>query len=127
MVQTITEPGKYFDGHGLYLRVDKTGGKFWIQRIVINGKRCELGMGSVDFVTLADARIAAFENRKIARAGGDPLAGRRQVKAVLTLEQAAQEALRPQQQFLRRADRRQRHRHRRPAPAASLQGLYQLR
>lgn len=43
MVQTTTEPGKYFDGHGLFLRVDKTGGKFWVQRIVINGKRSELG------------------------------------------------------------------------------------
>lgn len=72
LVQTATDPGKYFDGHGLYLRVDKTGGKFWVQRIVINGKRTELGLGSLDFVTLADARVAAFANRKIAREGGDP-------------------------------------------------------
>ncbi|RJE83232.1 DUF4102 domain-containing protein [Paracoccus onubensis] len=91
MVQTVTEPGKYFDGHGLYLRVDKPGGKFWVQRIVINGKRCELGLGSLDFVSLADARIAAYENRKLARAGGDPLAERREAKAVLTFEEAARE------------------------------------
>ncbi|WP_051416359.1 tyrosine-type recombinase/integrase [Paracoccus sp. J55] len=91
MVQTITEPGKYFDGHGLYLRVDKTGGRFWVQRIVINGKRCELGLGSLDFVTLAEARHAAFENRKLARAGGDPLSDRREAKAVMTFEEAARE------------------------------------
>lgn len=91
MVQTTTEPGKYFDGHGLFLRVDKTGGKFWVQRIVINGKRTELGLGSLDFVTLADARLAAFGNRKLAREGGDPLAARREAKAVLTFEEAARE------------------------------------
>lgn len=91
MVQTVTEPGKYFDGHGLFLRVDKSGGKFWVQRIVIQGKRTELGMGSVDFVSLADARIAAYENRKLAREGGDPLAGRRQAKTVMTFEEAARE------------------------------------
>lgn len=91
MVQTVTEPGKYFDGHGLYLRVDKAGGKFWVQRIVIQGKRRELGLGSLDFVTLANARIAAYENRKLARSGGDPLADRRQAKAVMTFEEAARE------------------------------------
>jgi len=91
MVQTVTEPGKYFDGHGLFLRVDKTGGKFWVQRIVINGKRCELGLGSLDFVTLANARIAAYENRRLARSGGDPLADRRQAQAVMTFEEAARE------------------------------------
>lgn len=91
MVQTTTEPGKYFDGHGLFLRVDKTGGKFWVQRIVINGKRSELGLGSLDFVSLAAARVAAYENRKLARSGGDPLAERRQSKAVLTFEEAARE------------------------------------
>lgn len=91
MVQTTTEPGKYFDGHGLFLRVDKTGGKFWVQRIVINGKRSELGLGSLDFVSLAAARVAAYENRKLARSGGDPLAERRQSKAVMTFEEAARE------------------------------------
>lgn len=91
MVQTVTEPGKYFDGHGLYLRVDKTGGKFWVQRIVIHGKRRELGLGSLDFTTLANARIAAYENRKLAREGGDPPAERRQARAVLTFEEAARE------------------------------------
>ncbi|MCL4068334.1 Arm DNA-binding domain-containing protein [Pseudomonas sp. GX19020] len=94
MVRTVTKPGKYFDGHGLYLRVDPTGGKFWVQRIVINGKRCELGMGSVDFVTLADARLAAFGNRKLAREGGDPLGARRSSQEVLTFEEAARRSTR---------------------------------
>lgn len=91
MVQTVTEPGKYFDGHGLFLRVDKTGGRFWVQRIVINGKRTELGLGSPDFVTLAAARAVAFDNRKLARSGGDPLARRRETNAIMTFEEAARE------------------------------------
>lgn len=91
MVQTVTEPGKYFDGHGLFLRVDKTGGRFWVQRIVINGKRTELGLGSPDFVTLAAARAVAFDNRKLARSGGDPLARRRETTAIMTFEEAARE------------------------------------
>jgi len=89
LVQTVTEPGKYFDGHGLYLRVDKNGSRFWVQRIVVQGKRREIGLGSPDFVSLADARLAAYENRKLARSGGDPLQRRHEARAVMTFEEAA--------------------------------------
>lgn len=88
-VQAIREPGKYFDGHGLYLRVDANGSRFWVQRITIRGKRSELGLGSPSLVTLAEAREAALANRKLARAGGDPLAAKRQAQAVLTFQDAA--------------------------------------
>lgn len=90
-VQAATEPGKYFDGHGLYLRIDKAGSRAWVQRIVIQGKRRELGLGSPDFVSLADARLTAYENRKLARSGGDPLQDRKAEKAVMTFEEAARE------------------------------------
>lgn len=46
-------------------------------RTVIHGKRRELGIGSADLVSLADAREKATELRKIARAGGDPDADRK--------------------------------------------------
>ena len=39
-VETVAEPGKYFDGQGLFLRVAKNGARQWVQRIVIRGKRC---------------------------------------------------------------------------------------
>ena len=47
-VRSVSEPGKYHDGGGigLYLRVDRSGAKFWVQRIMVNGKRRELGLGS---------------------------------------------------------------------------------
>lgn len=91
-VRTVQEPGKYFDGHGLFLRVDPSGSRFWVQRITIRGKRRELGLGSPSLVSLADARSAAIENRKIARSGGDPLAEKRKTKAILTFEEAAKKA-----------------------------------
>lgn len=56
-VQTVKGPGKFFDGHGLYLRVDERDNRYWVQRIVINGKRREIGIGSYDFVSLAEARV----------------------------------------------------------------------
>ncbi|MGA0613332.1 tyrosine-type recombinase/integrase [Paracoccus sp. KR1-242] len=88
-VKNATTPGKYFDGHGLYLRVDPNGSRFWVQRITIRGKRCEIGLGSPALVTLAEARAKALDNRRLARDGGDPIQERREAKAVLTFEEAA--------------------------------------
>lgn len=88
-VRTVQEPGKYFDGHGLYLRVEKNGSRFWMQRITIRGKRCELGRGSPLLVPLAEARAKALDNRKMAREGGNPLQAKREAQAVLTFEEAA--------------------------------------
>ncbi|WP_171208726.1 MULTISPECIES: integrase arm-type DNA-binding domain-containing protein [unclassified Ruegeria] len=87
-VRTVSEPGKYNDGHGLILRVDKSGAKRWVQRIVIKGKRTELGLGPLGLVPLAEAREVALENRKIARSGGDPLRAKREAQSVLTFEAA---------------------------------------
>ncbi len=83
-VETITQPGKYFDGQGLFLRVAKNGAKQWVQRITIRGKRRELGLGSPPAVSLATARKLALENRGKAMLGGDPLAEKRQARAGLT-------------------------------------------
>jgi integrase len=87
-VETVAEPGKYFDGQGLFLRVAPNGARQWVQRITIRGKRCELGLGSPPAVTLATARKVALENRGAAMLGGDPLAERRKAREVLTFAQA---------------------------------------
>ena len=88
-VRTVKEPGKYFDGHGLYLRVEANGSRFWVQRITIRGKRCELGLGSPALVSLAEARGKAIDNRKLARDGGDPLQAKRDARETLTFAEAA--------------------------------------
>ncbi len=87
-VRTVTKPGKYFDGHGLFLKVDASGARRWIQRIMIRGKRSEIGMGSASLVSLSQAREQALENRKLAQMGGDPLQAKRAAKDLLTFEQA---------------------------------------
>ena len=43
-----------------------------MQRIVIQRKRHDIGLGGYPLVPLAEARRIAFENRQLARAGGDP-------------------------------------------------------
>lgn len=76
-VKQESNPGFYADGNGLYLKVDQSGAKRWIQRIVINGKRTDIGLGSIALVSLTDARTQAIQNRALARLGGDPLAEKR--------------------------------------------------
>lgn len=77
-VRSISSPGRYSDGHGLFLRVDDSGARYWVQRIVIRGKRTEIGIGAANLVGLADAREVALANRKLAREGGHCKHGGRQ-------------------------------------------------
>lgn len=89
-VETVTEPGKHFDGHGLFLRVRPNGAKQWVQRITIRGKRSEIGLGSPPAISLAVARKLALENRGKAMLGGDPLAERRAAREALTFAQTVE-------------------------------------
>ena len=82
-------PGRHADGQGLYLYVQPSGARSWTQRLVIRGRRRELGLGSVDLVSLAEARAQALANRKLARSGGDPLAERRRLQGMPTFAEAA--------------------------------------
>ena len=72
----------------LVLAVQPSGSRQWVQRLVIRGRRRELGLGGFPLVSLAEAREAAFHNRKLARQGGDPLAHKRKSE-VPTFEEAA--------------------------------------
>ena len=78
----------YCDDNGLYLAVQPSGSRQWVQRLVIRGRRRELGLGGFPLVSLAEAREAAFHNRKLARQGGDPMAHKRKSE-VPTFEEAA--------------------------------------
>ncbi len=91
-VHKTTKPGRYADGNGLYLKIDPSGARRWEQRIVIQGRQRTLGLGGVQLVTLAEAREKALANRKIARAGGDPMDHRRQVN-IPTFEAAAADVI----------------------------------
>ena len=71
-------PGRYTDDHckSLTLLVTRTGGRSWVQRLTVNGRRVDRGLGGAEFVTLAEARETASRNRYIARRGGDPFGAR---------------------------------------------------
>lgn len=88
-IRSLKEPGFYGDGNNLYLKVDKTGAKRWVLRIVVNRKRRDIGLGPLSLVTLADAREQALQHRKDVRAGIDPLAAKRRSTGVLSFEDAA--------------------------------------
>lgn len=66
-------PGYYLDGHGLYLQVALGGSRSWILRYTLNKKTREMGMGSVDDFTLAEARERARQYRQIIADGRDPI------------------------------------------------------
>lgn len=89
--------GRHSDGDGLYLLVKPTGSRSWLLRVQSEGKRRDIGLGSVDLaprgdrnenlidevpllerriLTLAEAREKASCLRRIAKAGRDPIAER---------------------------------------------------
>ncbi len=73
----------------MYLFVQPGGTRSWIQRLVVRGRRRELGLGSVALVSLAEAREKALANRKLAREGGDPPAEKRRAEGIPTFAEAA--------------------------------------
>lgn len=60
-VRNLRAPGRYPDGGGLYLVVSRTGAKKWVLRTVVNGRRCDIGLGGARITSLADAREAATQ------------------------------------------------------------------
>ena len=92
-VRNVAQAGRYCDGDGLYLDVQPTGTRSWVQRLVIRGRRRELGLGGFPLVPLKDGRAAALANRRLARGGGDPLAEKRRLKSMPSFAAAAEAVL----------------------------------
>ena len=64
----------------------------WVLRVVVRGKRRNVGLGSTRLVSLKEAREEAARLRGIARKGGDPLEVRAKERRVIpTFEAAARE------------------------------------
>ncbi len=87
-VSRLQEKGLYNDGDGLYLRVTEQGTKSWMFRYRIDGKLRDHGLGSLKTLTLADAREAAKECRKMRLAGLDPIKEKEKLRAAVRLEAA---------------------------------------
>ena len=72
-LDSLKTPGRYRADQTLYLIVEPSGSRHWVQRLVVDGRRRDLGLGSYPWTSLAEARERAYENRKVARQGGDPV------------------------------------------------------
>ena len=77
-------------GFGLTLHVHPTGVKSWQQRILINGRQTNIGLGKYPAVPLAAARAKALDNIRLVRRGGDP---RRRGHAVPTVMETVEKVI----------------------------------
>ena len=80
-VRTVTKPGKYPDGNGLFLQVFPSGAKCWQQRYMINGRTRTPGLGGFPIVSLKSARKKALKNLVKVSEGIDPLVEKHNKKA----------------------------------------------
>ncbi len=105
-IKSLTNPGIYSDGNGLYLQVSNAGTHSWVFKYRFDGKQRSMGLGRADTsgLTLAQARERVVMLKIGIREGVDPLQARadeaaerereRQHRAtLLTFKQAAEEFL----------------------------------
>jgi integrase len=82
--------GMHCDGSGLYLQctpgTDGSIRRSWLFRYAIKGRERQMGLGSVEDVSLAEARQKAADYRKVRRAGIDPIEHRKAAEARVALE-----------------------------------------
>ena len=89
-IKNLKEPGVYPDGDGLSLYLSKQNRGWWKVRIQINGRRHDIGLGSMILVSLAEAREESVRVRKMVRKGIDPVVERARARLVIpTFKDAA--------------------------------------
>ena len=88
-VKSVSKPGRYGDGEGLFLLVGRSGGKSWMVRVQKDGRRRDIGLGSSAKVPLRLARERATLARSQVEAGIDPVAEGRKLAGIPTFREAA--------------------------------------
>ena len=90
-VKRITKKGKHAVGgvSGLYMNINKSGGKSWILRCMVGNLRREIGIGGYPTTTLSMAREKARDIRLMVSQGIDPVEQRKAQKQALRQSQAA--------------------------------------
>ena len=76
-VKSLKKKGLHSDGGGLYLRISDSGTKGWVFRYSLNKKARRMGIGSLQTVSLAEARIEAEQCRKLLHERVDPIEHRK--------------------------------------------------
>ena len=89
-VETVTEPGYHRCDRRLYLQVSRSGTKSWLFRYKspVTAKQREMGLGSLNLISLATARDMTLECRRQVLSGLDPLEERARSKRARQLAQA---------------------------------------
>lgn len=94
-VKRLQHPGKGLNAtfpvggvSGLALQITPNGGRSWLLRVLIGGRRREIGLGGFPDVTLAGARERAREVKDKIRNGIDPVEERRAARAALVTARA---------------------------------------
>ena len=72
-IKSLHKAGLYADRHNLYLRVGCNQKKSWVFRYMRLQKRHDMGLGSADILSLAEARIQASVQRKLLLNNIDPI------------------------------------------------------
>ena len=80
-VRSLTAPGRYGDGGGLWLQVRDAEHRSWLFRYTVSGKARQMGLGALADVPLAEARAAAAECRRQLGQNLDPIGRRAAAKA----------------------------------------------
>ena len=91
-IARLKTPGRYSDGHGLYLQVSETGTKSWLFRYKKRDERGRdnshwMGLGPLHTYSLQEARERARWARQLIGSQRDPLAEKRAAEAALTASQ----------------------------------------
>jgi integrase len=86
--KALTEPGRYGDGGGLWLQVRDAERKSWLFRFTRHGRARAMGLGPMELVSLAEARAAALECRKMLHQGRDPIEAKRAAQAAARADKA---------------------------------------
>ena len=99
-------PGKHCDGENLWLHVRPDGGAQWVFRPTIHGRRREMGLGSLNNISLKQARELADKWRRTVISGSDPIKERRKEERELqradnTLRTVGEEAFEARKAELR--------------------------
>jgi integrase len=86
-IAALTKPGFYGDGNGLYVQITPNG-RSWVFRFQMAGRRRDMGLGSLDVLSLAEARDRVHDARKLILDGKDPIEVRKAARVAALAEAA---------------------------------------
>lgn len=95
-LRNLFEPGRYFDGQGLYLEIlpaaTPTTGRYWRWKFRHAGKEKRMAFGVYPEVSLKDARARLAEARAVLSSGADPMQVKKDEAARLEAERLEADA-----------------------------------